>query len=206
MLWLFTDPVAMPDLPAVVAGLPRGLCGVVFRHDAHPDRAALARRIARLCRARRMPMVVAGDARLAAAVGAGLHLRGGRRGVVLPARGPITSSAHDAQELRRAMRHGAGTVFLSPVFATASHPGGRPLGVLRWSRLSRSGAAVHAPAVAALGGVDGRSVWRLPRSCAGAGAISALLPSAPCGHSATVFRNCHGDPSRAIAAGVWPRQ
>ena len=59
--------------------LPRGLCGVVLRDDAAPGRAALGRALARLCRARGLALSVAGDWRLAAALGAGLHLRGGRR-------------------------------------------------------------------------------------------------------------------------------
>jgi thiamine-phosphate pyrophosphorylase len=62
-------------------------------------------------------------------------------------------------------------VFLAPVFATASHPQAAPLGPVRWGLLAR-GAGV---AVAALGGIDGATVRRLPaRLCAGVGAIGAL--------------------------------
>ncbi|MGI4945219.1 MAG: hypothetical protein ACRYHQ_32435, partial [Janthinobacterium lividum] len=78
-LWLFTDAVRLPDPLPAIARLPRG-CGVVFRHDGVPNRAALAAAAACLCRRRGLLMVVAGDPRLAAAVGAGLHLRGGRAG------------------------------------------------------------------------------------------------------------------------------
>ncbi|MEO8715891.1 MAG: thiamine phosphate synthase, partial [Acetobacteraceae bacterium] len=82
-----------------------------------------------------------------------------------------TSSAHDASSLRRAARAGASLAFLSPVFATASHPGAPALGTLRWARLAR-GARLP---VAALGGIDGRTARRLPgRDCAGAGGIGAL--------------------------------
>ena len=63
---------------AAVAGLPRGRAGVVLRHDHDPARAALGRDLARICRARRLALVVAGDGRLAAALKAGVHLRGGR--------------------------------------------------------------------------------------------------------------------------------
>ena len=71
MLWLFTDMVRLPDPFAAVSRLPRG-AGVVLRDDRDADR------LARLCRARGLALVVAGDARLAARLGAGLHLRDGR--------------------------------------------------------------------------------------------------------------------------------
>jgi thiamine-phosphate pyrophosphorylase len=151
-----------------VARLPAGLAGVVLRDDG-ANRAVLARAIARLCRARRLSLAVAGDWRLAASLGAGLHVRGGRR----PAGAPrwlavVTSSAHGVVELRRATRLGA-LAFLSPAFPTASHPGAAGLGPCRWGLMARRAGGP----VAGLGGVDGRSVRRLP-GCAGAGAIGAL--------------------------------
>jgi thiamine-phosphate pyrophosphorylase len=176
-LWLFTDFGRLRDPRAAVASLPRGLAGVVFRHDEDPERLALGRALARICQDRRLILVVAGDARLAAALSAGTHLRGGRRERHVKAlRRPITSSAHDLPELIRARRSRADLVFLSPAFATASHPGGRALGVVRWARL----AGASQITVAALGGVDGRSVRRLPRRyCSAVGAIGAIVAGAP---------------------------
>lgn len=171
-LWLFTDSRRLADPRPAVARLPKGLAGVVLRHDAAADRAALGRDLARICRARRLPLVVAGDARLAAALRAGTHLRGGRwPGPVRPRRGLLTSSAHNRAELRRARRSGADLVFLGPAFATPSHPGAASLGAARWCRLAnRAGLRV-----AALGGIDGASVRRLPpRLCSAVGAIGAL--------------------------------
>src|SRR5580692_5856621 len=78
VLWLFTDERRLPDPLAAVARLPAG-AGVVFRHDADPRRAELGRALAKLCRRRRLVLAVAGDWRLAVALRAGLHLRGGRR-------------------------------------------------------------------------------------------------------------------------------
>jgi thiamine-phosphate pyrophosphorylase len=122
VLWLFTDEVRLPDPSDAVARLPRGLCGVVLRHDGVADRAALARRLARLCRARRNLLVVAGDWRLAVALRAGVHLRGGRRQPM--SRCLVnTASAHGVAELVAARRAGVALVFLSPAFATLSHPG-----------------------------------------------------------------------------------
>ncbi len=174
VLWLFTDRRG-PDPLAFVRAAPRWprcLCGVVLR-DASPDPARRARALAGVCRARGVALSIAGDWRLARAVGAGLHLRDGRA----PAHAPrgwklLTSSAHDAASLRRARACGA-LVFLSPAFPTASHPGAPALWPLRWGRLA-GGAAIGC---AALGGITGLNIRRLPRAAA-AGAIGALaLPS-----------------------------
>jgi thiamine-phosphate pyrophosphorylase len=176
-LWLFTDAHRLPDPRHAAARLPRGLAGVVLRHDGEPGRLALGRDLARICRARRLALVVAGDARMAAALGAGVHLRSGywpgamRRDLIRSGQRVITSSAHGLADLRRARRAGAILAFLSPAFATASHPDAAALGPVRWSHLTRA-AGVR---VAALGGVDGVSIRRLPTAlCQAAGAISAL--------------------------------
>ncbi len=220
-LWLFTDPGRMPDLERVVAGLPVGLCGVVFRHDGVAGRSDLLRRIARLCRARRIALVVAGSERDVPA-GAGRHLRagrqlcGGRGGRSLRQPGAwLTSSAHGLADIVRARQAGADAIFLSPAFATASHPGAPGLGPIRWARLAR-GAGL---AVLALGGVTGQTARRLPTSARGAGAIGALLPEtmSPVCHTvshlpshhdladcephrgAAILRSGLADPARAAA-------
>jgi thiamine-phosphate pyrophosphorylase len=177
-LWLFTDDRRLPDPRASVQALPRGHAGVVLRHDRDPDRLRLGRDLARICRARRLTLVVAGDARLAARLRAGVHLRGGHwPGQVRP-RGFITSSAHTIADLRRAVRAGAAVVFLSPAFPTESHVGAPGLGPLRWAAMARGAPATSAtfgPVVAALGGIDGGSIRRLPvRLCCAAGAVGAL--------------------------------
>ena len=174
VLWLFTDAARLADPLAAAAGLPRGLCGVVLRDDAAPGRAGLARRLAVICRARRNLLLVAGDARLARAVGAGVHLRGGRRARGMAGlRAPVTSSAHGVVELRRAGAAGAAIAFLSPAFATASHPGAAGLGVVRWAAIARR--APRGLLVGALGGIDGARVRRLPglRCAAAIGALAA---------------------------------
>lgn len=171
-LWLFTDARRLPDPRAAVARLPVGLAGVVLRHDGEPIRGKLGSDLARICRARRLALVVAGDVRLAAALRAGVHLRSGRwPGIQRTRRGPITSSAHGAADLLRARRSGALLAFLSPAFATQSHPGAAALGSIRWTRLAR-----RAPLpVGALGGIDGTAIRRLPRrACDAVGAIGAL--------------------------------
>ena len=175
-LWLFTDAQRLPAPRQSVAALPRGRAGVVLRHDHDPARAALGRDLARICRERRLLLVVAGDVRLAVRLGAGVHLRGGFWPGPLRRFGLVTSSAHAIPDLRRAGAAGAGLVFLSPAFPTASHAGAPGLGPLRWAAMARGFVdAKPAVAVAALGGIDGWSVARLPpRRVRAIGAIGAL--------------------------------
>jgi thiamine-phosphate pyrophosphorylase len=163
----------LPDPRASVIGLPRGLAGVVLRHDRDPARAALGRDLQRICRMRRLTLVVAGDSRLAASLRAGVHLRGGYWPDHIRTKAIITSSAHSVPDLRRARQTGATVVFLSPAFPTATHMGAPGLGPLRWASLARrAGTGTH---VAALGGVDGTLVRRIPTSvCQAVGAIAAL--------------------------------
>ncbi|HQT40455.1 MAG TPA: thiamine phosphate synthase [Acidocella sp.] len=172
ILWLFTDAVRLPDpLPSIKA-LPPGISGVVLRHDSTPGRAALGQRIAKLCKARRIALVVAGDARLAAHLHAGVHLRGGHApGYPRPQAGLRTASAHNVTEIIRARRAKADIIFISPAFPTASHPGGRPWGPCRWRRL----AACAKPAKAyALGGITGQTIKQLAGFSCGAASIKAM--------------------------------
>jgi thiamine-phosphate pyrophosphorylase len=172
-LWLFTDDHRLSDPRASVTALPRGRAGVILRHDNDPARALLGRDLARLCRARRLVLVVAGDPRLAAALKAGIHLRGGHWPAPIRLDGMVTSSAHSVRDLRQARRAGAKLIFLSPTFPTASHAGAPGLGPFRWAAIAR-----HAGAradLAALGGLDGQTLKRLPSHLFQAiGAIGAL--------------------------------
>jgi thiamine-phosphate pyrophosphorylase len=167
VLWLFTDAARGGDPVAAVGRLPKGgLCGVVFRHDGVAGRAELFARVAQACRARGVALVAAGmNGR-----GVGVHLRGGRG----PKRGYgiVTASAHGVAEVVRARRAGACIIFVSPVFATGSHPGEAALGPWRWNKIARYAGNRKAYA---LGGVDGGKINRLAGFCGGAGAISALI-------------------------------
>ncbi len=171
-LWLFTDRGLTDPVGPIraLAASARGLSGVVLRGV---EDVAAARALACLCRRAGIPLVVAGDVRLACALRAGLHLSSGRRSVLRPPRRRlISASAHDRAELRRAVRNGAHIVFISPVFPTSSHPGGRALGSHRAARLART--ATSPTRVFGLGGINGATARALPARLTGAGAISAL--------------------------------
>jgi thiamine-phosphate pyrophosphorylase len=170
-LWLLSDPVRLPDPMAAAARLPRG-SAVVARGVPAPALPGLAR----LCRQRGLHLLVAGDGRAALRLGVGLHLperpTPGLLAFLLARRpGALLSLAvHGRRGLARGRRLRADAALVSPIFATRSHPGARPLGPHAWAFLAR-----HAgrPAVA-LGGVDRRSARRVPGLAAGVAAIGWL--------------------------------
>lgn len=125
-LWLMTDERMGDALWTALRRLPRG-SGVVFRHYAlePKEREALFDRVAKIARARRLVL-----------------LRSGVR----------TRSAHNRREAIAAIRAGADAIFVSPVFATRSHPGARTLGRVRFGLLVRG---LDVPVIA-LGGMDAR--------------------------------------------------
>ena len=173
VLWLFTDARRLADPLAAVARLPPGLVrrGAAPRWRARGARAALGRALARLCRARRLALSVAGDWRLAAALGAGLHLgAGGGPGGAPRWLRAVTSSAHGVAELAAGAGGRAALAFLSPAFADREPSRRAGLGACRWG--------ADRPAGRRRGGGAGRDrrprVRRLP-GCVGAGAIGALV-------------------------------
>lgn len=180
-LFLMTDDSRLADPRAAIARLPAG-AGVVLRHYGAADRKALAQAIARLCRCRRLVLLVAGtDWRLAAAIGAtGLHWPEGiaRAGLGAAALGWrrrrrrwLTCAAHSRAALARARALGADAAMVSPVFPTASHPGAPGIGPLRL-RLWAGQAGLP---VVALGGITASSWKRLGHRAAwGAAAIGGL--------------------------------
>lgn len=66
-------------------------------------------------------------------------------------------AVHNRKELETAARVDADLVFVSPVFTTASHPGARPLGVVRFGLLVGKSPL----RTIALGGLNSRSFRKL---------------------------------------------
>jgi thiamine-phosphate pyrophosphorylase len=173
-----TDAARLADPAPAIVGLPRG-GAVILRHYDDPNREALARSLLKLTRPAGIRLLIAGDARLARRLGAdGLHLpeRMARRGRThwRAWRRPgwlITAAAHSPAALWRAGKAGADAALLSPVFATASHPGTRALGALRFAAwCGRAPLAVYA-----LGGITAETARRLgPGPAAGIAAIGGL--------------------------------
>ena len=156
-LWMMTDARQGEGLFAALARLPRG-AGVAFRHYDLPtdERRALFRTVERIARKRGLMLVAANAEDLRAAWRLdGLHNHAARRDVHAAAKAIKTASVHNMHELRRAERNGADIVFVSPVFATRSHPGARFLGPLRLGFLARQ-ARVPVVALGGMNAVRGR--------------------------------------------------
>lgn len=176
-LILMTDRRRRPDPAAWLDRLPAGAAVLLRDYDA-PDRAERARALRAATRRHGLLLLIGGDWRLAAAAGAdGLHLpervaRAGRRFDAIRPDWLITAAAHSRPALIAAARAGADAALLSPVFATASHPGARPLGPVRFAALA---GAAPLP-VYALGGIGPAARARLA-ACGAAGfaGISGLL-------------------------------
>jgi thiamine-phosphate pyrophosphorylase len=170
-LWLLSDErVATASLIKAAGRLPRG-SGIILRHHATPaaERKRLFGTLRHIADRRGLVLLLAGDPGYALAWKAdGYHGWHDQR----PAPDRIRSApVHDLPQLRRAERQGADLVFLSPLFATRSHPGERTLGPVRFAALA---SRAHVP-VMALGGV-GRRHARLIRmlGASGYGAIDSL--------------------------------
>lgn len=167
-LWLVSDARNDAGLDEAIARLPRG-SGVIFRHRhlPPPERRRRFAQVRRLCRGRGHALVLAGTPALARRWRAD-----GAYGAPEP--GVMLATAHDLAEIARANRCGAAAVLLSPVFATRSHPGQRPLGRVQFLLLARR---ARAP-VLALGGMTAARARSLPVH--GWAAIDGL--SWPSGH------------------------
>ncbi|MET0269205.1 MAG: thiamine phosphate synthase [Sphingomonas sp.] len=118
----------------------------MFRHHATPPaaRARLLRRVARLARARQLLVVVAGRGARADGVHGHMHGHGVR-----------TWPAHDRREALAGVRAHADALFVSPIFATRSHPGAPAIGAQGAIRIGRG---VNIPLIALGGMTSGR--WR----------------------------------------------
>ena len=143
----------LPDPAATACELPRG-AGIVLRDYDLPDRLPLATELLKISKMRGLRLLIGGDPKLANKVGAnGVHWPE----VLLPEAGThvrppgwiVTAAAHCKDSLHRAFRIGADAAFLSPAFATDSHPADQPLGPMQVASLTHS---AELPVIA-LGGI-----------------------------------------------------
>ena len=150
-----TDERQGEALWTALARLPRG-GSIVFRHHATPPKArrALFDRVRAIARRRGLVLVLAGPPLRAIAWKAdGAH---GRSPIVrLPRPLLRTAPVHDMRQMAAARR--ADLLFVSPVFATRSHPGAGALGPLRFAALA---AKARRPVIA-LGGMDAGKARRI---------------------------------------------
>lgn len=148
-LWLLSDARNDAVLAEALFTMPEG-SGFVFRHyhlqpEERRERWEMLRSIC--CSKKHVP-ILSGDADEGAEWAAdGIYGPPGKLG---KRPGLLRfATAHDAREIHLANRNGADALFLSPVFPTRSHPGGRALGATLFKDL----ASRSAIPVIALGGM-----------------------------------------------------
>ncbi|ABS62904.1 thiamine monophosphate synthase [Parvibaculum lavamentivorans DS-1] len=183
-----TDPERLSDPLAALAALPRG-SALIWRTYDEPPAAGMLRRLAAHARARKCLLLLAGHPRTARRLGThGLHLperalsRRFENGYLLSRRDlppsfVVTAACHSERAIVAAARAGVDAVLISPVFATASHPGGQPLGVMRFAHLARLARSFGMEPYALGGIATADSIRRLSGStAAGVAGISLLMP------------------------------
>jgi thiamine-phosphate pyrophosphorylase len=130
--WLIADERSGEQLSAALRRLPRG-AGVLLLHRDMPqrERTRLLSRLRRIARRRSLTLAdeVSGEA----------------------------ARVHNLAELRRAGLDRIPLIFLSPMFPTRSHPGWRPIRLMRAAALVR----LSKVPVMALGGMDERRFRRV---------------------------------------------
>lgn len=184
-LLLITDPSYREGhtsrvIARVATELPPGAFGVQLRAKGIKSSELLsrARELRRLTEGLGIPLVINGDPAIAAEVAAdGVHLGRGAPSIDETRRtcGPdifVSVSAHDDDELRRALIEGANAVLVSPVYAS---PG---KGKARGSRALREAKDIGKDRflVYALGGIEADNVGRCHAAGAdGVAVIRALL-------------------------------
>jgi thiamine-phosphate pyrophosphorylase len=171
--WFMTDPKRTPNPERIVARLPAGF-GVIFRHFGAKDRYKIGERLARLCRRKRLVLLVSADPDLARAIRAdGVHwpetkLSGVRK---RNSRWIETTSAHSRLAVARAARLSVDAVIVSAIFPSASKSAGKPIGPLTFRALTRN---VRLP-VYSLGGVNADNAGSIALRSAGWAAIDAVM-------------------------------
>ncbi len=170
----FTDDQRGMD-PLIVADRLPSNTGIIFRHYNSKNRREMASYLSKICKRRQIMLYIAQDPSLAKAVKAGgLHLPEYQisRLPLIRHRYPglkISTACHSARSLTLASSLGADIAFLSPLFATDSHPGKIGLGIIRAALAKQN---VSLP-VYALGGIHMQKLASLQAlGFSGFGAIS----------------------------------
>lgn len=149
--------------PVVAAGkLPRGAF-IILRDYEHSDRESLARQLKKVCRARGLKLLIAGDAKLAMRVGAdGIHLpeylsHEARKWKKRKPNWIVSVAAHNKNRFHQREDLVADFYLFSPVFETISHPGQKPQKqpqIWRFPEKKRE-------KIIALGGINQKTITKL---------------------------------------------
>lgn len=141
-LVFMTDRTAIPDPITIIKHFPKPVLVIIRDYD-HPDRYEYTKQIAAICQTYHHPYLVANNVQLAQTIKAnGVHLSEYtvKQATHIKKRYPnwvITSSVHNQQTLNAAQRYPLDLIFISPIFATQSHPHKTTLGFIKLQELAR---------------------------------------------------------------------
>lgn len=133
-VWLISDPRFKDRLYRSVQKLPKG-SGVILRHYEDPNRYEIFKNLSRICRRRGLILINAGTDNFLNCHGR-YYGKPPKNWLLNNRKAMAIISVHNARELAQARRHKADQLLISPLFATRSHKGERPLGVLAFRRLA----------------------------------------------------------------------
>ncbi|WP_235285137.1 thiamine phosphate synthase [Thalassospira sp. HJ] len=186
-----TDDQRMPNPEAAIPALPRDSM-VIFRHYDHPRRFQIAASLRTICRAKGIPFLVANDVSLALRLDAdGMHFPEYRAltdpGIYqrIPEYFLHTSACHSLQTIRRLAllpkQIRPDSVLISPIFATQSHPGAKPMSNNKANQMIRACQQANMVPIG-LGGISAQTIRNLRTSAlasvAGIGfSVGSHLPS-----------------------------
>lgn len=169
-----TDPKRTPDVLRSAAGLPKGST-LIYRHFGADNKIAIATALRQICFVRDVQFLIARDEELAMVTGAdGLHLpeKYLPHAPKLRARYPdwlLSGAVHSAEALQNTK--GLDAAILSPVFSSNSSSAGKPIGIKKFTEITRAAPV----AIFALGGISGANVSQLLSSGAvGIAGVSAF--------------------------------
>lgn len=168
-----SDPLRAPDPFLIARTLPLGSTLIWRAYGVRPTRDQV-KQLARQVHGRKGQLLIAGAD----------HIASGADGIHLPAyrlkgmyteqirnRRPtfwITAAAHNERDMVAAARAGVDAVLISPVFATASHPGASTLGPVRFAALAHRAAQLGLEVIA-LGGMTSPAQWHRLKGSAASG-------------------------------------
>tara|TARA_R110000868_G_scaffold1157_5_gene8866 strand:+ start:14851 stop:15477 length:627 start_codon:yes stop_codon:yes gene_type:complete len=178
-----SDPARAPDPFLIARSLPLGAVLIWRAYGMMATRNEVAR-LARLVHARKGQLMIAGAGHTAS-LADGIHLAAHRlKGMHTeqshhPGRRPrtkfqVTAAAHCERDIVAAARAGVDAVLISPVFATASHPGAGTLGPVRFAALAHRATRLGLDVIA-LGGMTGPAQWRRLKGSAAIGLAGISL-------------------------------
>ncbi|MBT4889223.1 MAG: hypothetical protein HON65_06685 [Rhodospirillales bacterium] len=162
--FLMSDDERLPDSTQTIINMPPG-SAIVLRHRDPAIRQKLAFSLSPLCKNRRVALLIAGDIALARNCRAdGVHFsqnsiarKDHKTQSAIHQNWIVTAAAHCRKSALQAHEAGIDAIFLSPVFATKSHPGVKSLGPLGFQAISQ---VVPTP-IYGLGGMNRANIHRL---------------------------------------------